>query len=56
MKLKIDKFVIAILGTVLLAYFFPQFGSKNSPIPLSLIGSIGVALIFFFLWIKITSR
>ncbi|WP_130734926.1 bile acid:sodium symporter family protein [Flavobacterium sp. J27] len=53
MKLKIDKFVIAILGTVLLAYIFPQFGSKNSPIPLSLIGSIGVALIFFFYGLKL---
>lgn len=51
--MKVDKFLLAILGTVLLAYFFPQFGSKNSPIPLSLIGSIGVALIFFFYGLKL---
>lgn len=30
------------------AYFFPQIGSKNSPIPIDLIGSIGISLIFFF--------
>ncbi|MVO11020.1 bile acid:sodium symporter [Flavobacterium sp. TP390] len=53
--MKVDKFLLAILGTVLLAYFFPQFGSKNSPIPLSLIGSIGVALIFFFYGLKLHS-
>lgn len=52
-KLKIDKFVLAIIAVVLLAYIFPQFGSKSSSIPLDLIGSIGISLIFFFYGLKL---
>lgn len=47
-KIRIDRFVIAIIISVILAYFFPQIGSKNSPIPMDTIGSIGISLIFFF--------
>lgn len=52
-KLNIDKFVLAIIVVVALAYFFPEWGSKNSPIPLATIGSIGVSLIFFFYGLKL---
>lgn len=51
--MKIDKFVLAIIIIVLLAYLFPQLGAKESNIPLHLIGSIGVALIFFFYGLKL---
>lgn len=51
--MKIDKFVLAIIVIVLLAYLFPQLGAKDSKIPLDLIGSIGVALIFFFYGLKL---
>jgi sodium/bile acid cotransporter 7 len=54
MKLKIDRFVLAIIGIIALAYFFPQWGSSNSPIPLDLIGSAGVSLIFFFYGLKLS--
>lgn len=54
MKYKIDKFVLSIIVVVLLAYIFPQFGSKSSPIPLDRIGSIGVSLIFFFYGLKLS--
>lgn len=54
MKYKIDKFVLSIIVVVLLAYLFPQFGSKSSPIPLDRIGSIGVSLIFFFYGLKLS--
>ncbi|WP_224995297.1 bile acid:sodium symporter family protein [Cesiribacter sp. SM1] len=51
---KIDRFVLAILCTVLLAYLFPGFGSDDSPIPLDTISSIGVSLIFFFYGLKLS--
>jgi len=51
--MKIDKFVLAIIIIVLLAYLFPQLGAKESNIPLDLIGSIGIALIFFFYGLKL---
>lgn len=47
-KIKIDRFVLAIILSVILAYFFPKLGAKESPVPLDLIGSIGISLIFFF--------
>ncbi|MGV7105943.1 bile acid:sodium symporter family protein [Flavobacterium sp. U410] len=51
--MKIDKFVLAIIGVVLLAYLFPQWGSKGSPIPLDIIGRLGISLIFFFYGLKL---
>lgn len=54
MKPKIDGFVLAIITVVFLAYFFPYLGSKNSPVPLNLIGSMGVSLIFFFYGLKLS--
>lgn len=47
-KIKIDRFVLAIIISVFLAYFFPHLGASDSPVPMDLIGSIGVSLIFFF--------
>ena len=52
--MKIDKFLLAIIGVVLLAYLFPSWGSSSSPIPLNLIGSIGISLIFFFYGLKLS--
>lgn len=54
MKLKIDGFVVAIVGVIVTAYFFPQWGSKQSAIPFNLIGSIGISLIFFFYGLKLS--
>jgi sodium/bile acid cotransporter 7 len=54
MKIKIDKFVLSIIAVVILAYFFPQWGSKESRIPIDLIGSIGISLIFFFYGLKLS--
>lgn len=54
MKIKIDKFVFAIIIVIVLAYLFPQWGSKSSPVPLDQIGSIGVSLIFFFYGLKLS--
>ena len=54
-KLKIDSFVIAILISILIAYFFPQLGAKDSPIPMNTVGSIGISLIFFFYGLSLSS-
>ncbi|KAB1067874.1 bile acid:sodium symporter [Tamlana haliotis] len=52
--MKIDKFVLCIVVTITLAYFFPQWGSTQSPIPLDRISTIGVSLIFFFYGLKLS--
>lgn len=52
--MKIDKFILAIIVVVIIAYFFPDWGSKDSPVPFDLIGSIGVSLIFFFYGLKLS--
>lgn len=52
-KFKIDKFIFAIITCVIIAYFFPAYGSSNSPIPLDTIGDIGISLIFFFYGLKL---
>ncbi len=54
MKIKLDGFVLAIITIVITAYFFPNWGSKNSLVPLNLIGTIGVSLIFFFYGLKLS--
>lgn len=54
MKIKLDNFVLAIVAVIVFAYFFPQWGSKNSAIPIDLISTIGVSLIFFFYGLKLS--
>ena len=53
MKLKIDKFVLSIIGTILIAYFFPQWGAQESKILIDMISAIGISLIFFFYGLKL---
>ena len=50
----IDKFVLAVVGAVVVAWVFPQWGGENSPIPLDTINNIGVSLIFFFYGLKLS--
>ena len=40
--------------TIVVAYFFPLAGRDDSPLPLDMIGSLGVSLIFFFYGLKLT--
>lgn len=51
--MKIDKFVLAIIGVISLSYFFPFWGTSQSPIPLEVISSFGISLIFFFYGLKL---
>ncbi|WP_285655878.1 bile acid:sodium symporter family protein [Allomuricauda sp. NBRC 101325] len=53
-KIKLDRFVLAIILVVVLAYFFPDLGSKDSKVPLGTISSVGISLIFFFYGLKLS--
>lgn len=52
--MKLDKFVLAIIAVIVLAYFFPQWGSDSSSIPIDQIASVGISLIFFFYGLKLS--
>ncbi|MCM4164485.1 MULTISPECIES: bile acid:sodium symporter family protein [unclassified Arenibacter] len=54
MKIKIDKFVLSIIGIIIIAYFFPQWGTRESKIPIDIISAIGISLIFFFYGLKLS--
>ncbi|WP_100609990.1 bile acid:sodium symporter family protein [Confluentibacter lentus] len=54
MKMKIDKFVIAIIIVIGIAYLFPQWGVVGSPVPINTISNIGISLIFFFYGLKLS--
>lgn len=56
MNFKIDKFVLAIIVVVIIAYIFPDLGRVNGPLPLDGITSIGVSLIFFFYGLKLSPK
>lgn len=55
-KLKVDSFVIAIVISIVIAYFFPQLGAKDSPVPMHLVSSIGISLIFFFYGLSLSTE
>ena len=52
--MKIDRFILAIIVTIVIAYFFPAWGSAHSKVPIDIISSIGVSLIFFFYGLKLS--
>ncbi|MHA7944539.1 bile acid:sodium symporter family protein [Formosa sp. 3Alg 14/1] len=54
MKFKLDRFILAIIATIIFAYFFPQWGIEGSPFPISTVSSIGFFLIFFFYGLKLS--
>ena len=55
-KLKVDSFVIAILISIIIAYFLPQLGASDSPVPMGFISSIGISFIFFFYGLSLNSE
>ncbi|WP_299396499.1 bile acid:sodium symporter family protein [uncultured Gelidibacter sp.] len=55
-KLRIDTFVIAIIISILIAYFFPQLGASDSPVPMNLISSLGISFIFFFYGLSLSTE
>ena len=55
-KLKVDSFVIAIIISIILAYFFPQLGASDSPVPMNLISSLGISFIFLFYGLSLSTE
>lgn len=51
--MKVDRFVLAIIVTIIIAYFIPDLAKEDSRIPLDGIASIGIAIIFFFYGLKL---
>ncbi len=55
-KIRIDTFVILIIISIVIAYFFPQLGASDSPVPMNLISSLGISFIFFFYGLSLSSQ
>lgn len=55
-KIKVDSFVIAIVISIVIAYFLPQLGASNSPVPMGLVSSLGISFIFFFYGLNLNSE
>ncbi|SFD11256.1 bile acid:sodium symporter family protein [Algibacter pectinivorans] len=53
-NIKIDKFVLSIIGVIIVAYFFPEWGVSESKIPIDTISTVGISLIFFFYGLKLS--
>jgi len=54
MNFKIDGFIISIISVITIAYFFPRWGTEESNIPINVISTVGVSLIFFFYGLKLS--
>ncbi len=54
--MKIDKFVLFLIGSVVIAYFYPMAGSGSSGLLLGKISTIGVSLIFFFYGLRLSKE
>lgn len=54
MKVRIDGFVLSIIGVIIIAWLFPQWGTNESKIPIGTISTVGVSLIFFFYGLKLS--
>lgn len=54
--MKIDGFLVSILAVVVVAYFFPGLGSEGSPVPIDMIATVGITLIFLFYGLKLSPQ
>lgn len=52
--MKIDRFVLFIILTIVIAYFFPTWAVGEGDSSIEIISSIGVSLIFFFYGLKLS--
>ncbi len=52
----LDWFIFALIGVILLAYFWPHIGAKDSAIPLSKIATYGISVIFFLYGLKLSPQ
>ncbi|MEI6122510.1 MAG: bile acid:sodium symporter family protein [Bacteroidota bacterium] len=52
----LDGFIIALVAMIVLAYFWPHIGSKDSQVPLSDMANYGVSVIFFFYGLRLSPQ
>lgn len=52
--MKFDSFILFLLLSIVLAYFFPQLSTYNGGVILEAITTVGVSLIFFFYGLKLS--
>ena len=55
-KAGINTFFFLLIFSMMLAYFFPEWGMEGGPIPFNEITYYGVALIFFFYGVKLSPQ
>ncbi|MGY6558205.1 MAG: bile acid:sodium symporter family protein [Nitritalea sp.] len=55
-KVGFNAFFFLLLGTIVVAYVFPEFGMESSPVPVKKLTGIGVSLIFFFYGVKLSPQ
>ena len=55
-KYGIDGFVLALVGSIILAYFLPQPGVYQGVVSLPKVANYGIALIFFFYGLKLSPK
>ena len=55
-KIKLDPFIISLLGVLILAFLFPQIGTSTHPINLQQLSGYGITIIFFFYGLKLSPK
>ncbi len=55
-KVGLNTFFFLLIGVIILAKFFPEWGTGSSPIPLKQITGVGISIIFFFYGVKLNPR
>lgn len=55
-KVGINNFFFLLVGMIILAKFFPQWGTSNGPLPLKEITAVGISVIFFFYGVKLSPQ
>lgn len=52
----LDWFILALIGVILLAYFWPHIGAEDSVIPFTQIATYGISVVFFFYGLKLSPQ
>ncbi len=55
-RVGLNAFFFSLIGVIVLAYFFPEWGSTESPLPLKVITGAGISIIFFFYGVKLSPK
>ncbi len=53
-RVGLNAFFFLLIGVIILAYFIPDWGSSESPLPLRFITGAGISVIFFFYGVKLS--